>query len=239
MNAGWITDIGCVRTNNEDNILIDEKQGIFLLADGMGGHNAGEVASDIAVKEAYAFILDRLGRTGREEDPLEILEAALQHAHAAVRAKALSDSSLNGMGTTLIELYIRGDAAYLCHAGDSRGYLLRGGLERITRDHTVGDSYVASGQMETQKVPPRMWHILTQAVGTSESPVPDKKMLELQPGDLLLLCSDGLTDMLSDADIEALVIGHRSMLSEMARALAEAAKKKGGKDNISLIAVRR
>ncbi|MHB8883081.1 MAG: PP2C family protein-serine/threonine phosphatase [Thermodesulfovibrionales bacterium] len=236
MNAGWITDVGCVRTNNEDNILIDEKQGIFLLADGMGGHNAGEVASDIAVKEAYAFIL---GRPGREGDPLTILEEALQHAHRAVRAKAMSDSSLNGMGTTLIELYIRGDAAYLCHAGDSRGYLLREGLERITRDHTVGDSYVASGQMETQKVPPRMWHILTQALGTSESPVPDKTMLELHPGDLLLLCSDGLTDMLSDAEIEALVISHRSMLGEMAGALAEAAKEKGGKDNISLIIVRR
>jgi len=237
MNVAWKTDTGSVRTNNEDRILVDEKHGIFLLADGMGGHNAGEIASDLAVKEAYSFILKEMPRDADEQVILGIMEDALCYSHHAVQAKAATDVQLNGMGTTLVELYIQGSNAYICHAGDSRAYLFRNVLQRITRDHTVADAYVQSGHMESDKVPPRLWHVLTKAVGTSTCPVPDKKHIDLTQGDILLVCSDGLTDMLTDDEIQHIVIRHRDAPSDMVESLARDANSKGGKDNISVISI--
>jgi len=239
LKAASITDTGKVRKNNQDAILVDEEEGIFLLADGMGGHNAGEVASDLAVKVAYAFIREEITRTAVKHDALNILKEALFRAHRAIQEKADSDSGLHGMGTTLVEVYIRNNLAHVCHAGDSRAYLFRNTLQMITKDHTVGDSYVARGYMEREKIPPRLWHILTQALGTRDCPVPDGKVLELKLGDIVLLCSDGLTDMLDDDDIQRIIRGHAGRLDEMVDALATEANIKGGKDNISVIAVER
>ncbi len=238
MKVAWKTELGHVRNTNEDALLIDEEQGIFLLADGMGGHNAGEVASNIAVKEAYAFILKETGQAGDERAVLNIMEEALYRAHRAVQARAASDDALYGMGTTLVELYIRGGKAFVCHAGDSRAYLFRDTtLQRITRDHTFGDARAERGSRESENVPRRMWHALTQAVGPRACPVPDMKALELLGNDILLLCSDGLTDMLGDDEIQDIVAGHNGEMSGLVDALVSGANNKGGKDNISLIAV--
>jgi protein phosphatase len=237
MNVAWKTDTGSVRRTNEDKLLIDEERGIFLLADGLGGHNAGEIASDLAVNEAYAFILKEIAHAAGERAILGMMEDALFRAHKAIQAKAATDLQLQGMGTTLVELYIQGSHAYICHAGDSRAYLFRNVLQRITRDHTVGDTYVEEGLMESDKVPPRLWHVLTQAVGTGNGPVPDKKHLDLAPGDILLVCSDGLTDMLTDDEIQHIVISHRNGVKDMVETLARDAISKGGKDNISVIAI--
>ncbi len=237
MKAAWKTELGHVRNNNEDALLIDEERGIFLLADGMGGHNAGEVASDVAVKEAYTFLLERIDQAGDERAVLNIMEEALYRAHRAVQARAASDDALYGMGTTLVELYIRGGNAFFCHAGDSRAYLFRNTLQRITRDHTFGDACAERGSRESEKVPRRMWHALTQAVGPRACPVPDTKAIELLSNDILLLCSDGLTDMMGDDDIQSLIAGNSGELSDVVDALVNSANNKGGKDNISLIAV--
>ncbi|MGC2062940.1 MAG: protein phosphatase 2C domain-containing protein [Thermodesulfovibrionales bacterium] len=237
MSVAWKTEPGLVRTTNEDKILIDAERGIFLLADGLGGHNAGEIASDLAVNEAYAFILREMIRAVEEQAILGIMEEALCCAHRAIQAKASTDMNLRGMGTTLVELYIQGSHAYVCHAGDSRAYLFRNVLERITRDHTVGDAYVEQGSMERGMVPPRLWHILTQAVGTGNCPVPDKKVIDLARSDILLMCSDGLTDMLTDDEIQDIVISQRNALETMVETLARDANIKGGKDNISVIAI--
>lgn len=238
MNVAWKTDTGSVRETNEDKLLIDEERGIFLLADGLGGHNAGEVASDLAVSAAYAYILKEISSAGNGREVLGVMEQALCSAHQAVQIRAASSPDFHGMGTTLVELYIHGGQAYLCHAGDSRAYLFREGLERITRDHTVGDAYVESGQMENDKVPPRLWHVLTQSVGTNTPPVPDKKQIGLSEGDILLICSDGLTDMLSDEEIQRIMLSHRYALKTMVETLSDHANSKGGRDNISVIAIR-
>jgi len=237
MNVAWKTDIGHVRKNNQDTVLVDREKGIFLLADGMGGHNAGDVASELAVKEAYAYILKEIARDVHADDVPDLLEKALCQAHRAIKEKAESDNSLYGMGTTLVELYIRGDIAYLCHAGDSRAYLFRDTLQQVTRDHTVGDSYAARGGRESEKIPSQLWHVLTQALGTRDCPVPGKNALQLKHGDIMLICSDGLTNMLGDDEIQGIMKGHAGRPIEMVNTLTEAANKKGGKDNISVIAV--
>ena len=237
MNVAWKTDRGHVRNSNQDTVLVDREQGIFLLADGMGGRNAGDVASEIAVKEAYACILKETARTVCADDVPDLLEKALGQAHRAVKEKAESESGLHGMGTTLVEMYIRSTVAYLCHAGDSRVYLFRDTLQQVTRDHTLSDYYVARGKREGEEVPPQLRHVLTQALGTRDCPVPDKKALQLKQGDIMLICSDGLTDMLRDDEIQGIIMGHSGRLNEMVNALTEAANKKGGRDNISVIAV--
>lgn len=238
MRVAWKTDTGRVRDHNEDKVMIDQDRGIFLLADGMGGHNAGEVASELAVKSAYSFILREMADSGVNECKVpDILKGALFSAHNTVKAKAESDSEMQGMGTTLVELIIKDNNAYLCHAGDSRGYLFRDQLQRLTKDHTVGDAYVECGSMETERVPERLWHVLTQAVGVGGRPGPEMKTIELQEGDILLLCSDGLTDMLSDDEIQTVAEGHREELDELVERLVQQANNKGGRDNISVVAV--
>jgi protein phosphatase len=227
------TDLGKVRTNNEDSILIDEDRGIFLLADGMGGHNAGEVASRLAVDTAHDFLKERIGTMEDDEEMLRILDAAVMKAHKAIKEKAGSDAKLRGMGTTLVVLVIKNEKAYVCHAGDSRAYLLRDSLEQLTKDHTVGDSWVEKGYMTKEQVPPQQWHMLTQAVGVGNAPVADKKYVNLKTGDLLLVCSDGLTDMLTDEDISAILI--KNNINDLADSLVAEANNRGGRDNISLI----
>ncbi|MDA8082228.1 MAG: protein phosphatase 2C domain-containing protein [Nitrospiraceae bacterium] len=237
MNVAWKSDAGRVRTNNEDAVLVDEECGTFLLADGMGGHNAGEIASDIAVKEAYALIHREMARPGGGRDLLGVLEEALHEADRAVRVKAGSDAMFRGMGTTLVEVAVRGNTAYLCHVGDSRAYLFRDRLQRVTRDHTVGASYVESGHMETAQVPPRLWNMLTQAVGTSSTLLPDKKSIALKAGDILLLCSDGLTGMLTDEEIGGILLRGKGRPGQVVDRLVEDANRKGGTDNISVIVI--
>lgn len=205
MKAASKTDTGKIRTNNEDRILMDKEHGIFILADGMGGHNAGEVASELAVREAHSFILNKLDAAKNDSAILSVLEEAILKAHDVVREKASTDLSLSGMGTTLVELIIKGEKAYICHAGDSRAYLFRDKLERLTKDHTMGDYLVERKIMTREEVPPQQWHSLTQAVGVGDYPAPDKITIELKHGDLLFLCSDGLTDMLADDEIEKII----------------------------------
>lgn len=237
MKAVWKTELGNVRNNNEDALLVDEDHGIFLLADGMGGHNAGEVASDIAVKEAYAFMLKEAGLAVDEGAVLSVMEEAIRRAHYAIKARAESFAEFQGMGTTLVELYVRDGRAYLCHAGDSRAYLFRDTLRRITRDHTAGNSDVEQGSPESEKVRQRMRHALTQAVGPRVCPVPDTKSIESISGDIFLLCSDGLTDMLNDEEIQDIFMGHKNNGDDLVDVLIRDANEKGGRDNISVIMV--
>ncbi|MBI5631905.1 MAG: Stp1/IreP family PP2C-type Ser/Thr phosphatase [Nitrospirae bacterium] len=231
------TDTGKVRTNNEDSILVDQERGIFLLADGMGGHNAGEVASKLAVDTVHDYLKVIIGAVESDEEILHALNAAVMKAHEAVKEKAASDINLRGMGTTLVVLVVKNKKAYLCHAGDSRAYLFRGKLKRLTKDHTVGDSYVEKGYMTREQVPPQQWHMLTQAVGTDNDLAPDKKTFGLKPGDILLLCSDGLTNMLTDDEIAAIFKNDNSSINELADSLVAEANNRGGRDNISLILV--
>lgn len=228
---------GLIRQNNEDFILADDDLGIYLLADGMGGHNAGEVASELAVRTAHTHLSLRL-LSDNSNDILTLLSEALQAAHLAISTKARNDLSLMGMGTTLIEVIIRGSKAFICHAGDSRAYRYREALQRLTRDHTMGDRLLENNLLTRGQIPEKQWHTLTQAVGFGAPPMPDLKQLDLLPGDMLLLCSDGLTDMLADEEIETVLKGARLNIGSTAKGLIEAANIKGGRDNVSVVLIK-
>ena len=240
------TNTGLVRQNNEDCVRTDDELGIYLLADGMGGHNAGEVASALAVDTAFSTISTSLSDTAAD-CLLTLMANAMNAAHQEINSKSRTRLSFMGMGTTLVIVVVRADTAYIAHAGDSRAYLLSqhfeylqaemGRLKRITNDHTMGDQLLANG-MPLDRIPEKQFHTLTQAVGYGEPPTPEFNTVELKQGDILLLCSDGLTDMLTDAEIESVLIRDAASLNVLADNLIEAANAKGGRDNISVVLVK-
>lgn len=165
MKVAYKTDVGKKREGNEDSLIVDEANNLFLLADGMGGHLAGEVASEMAVREAYEHIVQMFSEEGPDPQISKRLSKALFKAHHANIEKAKTDVNLMGMGTTLVVLAIRDKKATICHVGDSRAYLLGDVIEQITEDHTVGGYLVKQGIMPREEVPPQKWHTLTQAPG--------------------------------------------------------------------------
>lgn len=237
MQAIDISDIGKRRKNNEDAVQIDLIKGVFILADGMGGHEAGEVASALAVKAAYSYLAGTVDKANDQEDISRLLLQSLFKAHEAVRQKARIHTHLMGMGTTLVEMFIRDRMACFCHVGDSRAYLLRDGIRQITEDHTVGNYLVKHRFMQRDEIPPRQWQTLTQAVGLPGDLVPELNQVQLETGDLLILCSDGLTDMLSDTELREIVQKYPDDLARTGRTLVNEANLKGGKDNITLVLV--
>jgi PPM family protein phosphatase len=237
MRSAWKSDPGLVRENNEDAVRVDEANGIFLLADGMGGGPGGEVASELAVSAAFASLVRHL--PGHDEGTRgRLLAEALAAAHSAVAKRALGDPSLQGMGTTLEIVYVHGAEAVICHLGDSRVYLFRrGALRQVTTDDNYAAVLAASGKISPERIPAPYRHILTQAVGASEELVPEIHTLALEPGDLLLVCSDGLTEALTDGEIEALMGLNRAEFAALPQSLVAAANDKGGPDNVSVIVV--
>ena len=235
MKVAYRTDIGKKRTHNEDSILVDELLHIFLIADGMGGHQAGEVASDLAVKESYAWLKENIDKARSNEDVSNLLVESLLKAHHLVKAGSATDINLAGMGTTLIQMLLVGNNARICHVGDSRAYLIRNGIKQITQDHTSEMYFVKEGIAVEGVLPVQKMRVLTQAVGGQATLIPEIKQVKLKPKDVLLLCSDGLTDMLSDEEIESIIQKYRDDLPVTADNLIHGANDKGGIDNISVI----
>ncbi len=237
MRAAWLSDRGKVRENNEDAVLVDIPQGIFLLADGMGGHRGGEVASDLAVRTVHDFLREQLTEATDGKMP-RILAGALAAAHSTVSKLGMDNPELEGMGTTLEVLVIRGREAHLCHVGDSRLYLFRErALAQVTEDDNMAAYLVARERLDPAEVPPGYRNILTQAVGASDELIPEIRTLELLPGDVILICSDGLTGMLADRDMEGIVARSGNDLDAAATALVDEANTRGGHDNISVVLV--
>src|SRR3989339_738138 len=237
MKVAYKTDVGKKRTHNEDSILVDEPMHIFLLADGMGGHQAGEVASYLAVKESYAWLKENIDKARSNEDVSNLLVESLLKAHHLVKAGSATDLNLAGMGTTLIQMFVIENNAHICHVGDSRAYLIRNGIKQITQDHTSEMYFVKEGIAVEGVLPVQKMRVLTQAVGGQTTPVPEIKQIILNPKDILLLCSDGLTDMLSDKEIESVIQKYRDNLAVAADNLIHEANDKGGIDNISVILI--
>ncbi|MDY6029495.1 MAG: Stp1/IreP family PP2C-type Ser/Thr phosphatase [Acidaminococcaceae bacterium] len=225
------THVGLVRENNEDSLLV-KKPHLFAVADGMGGYAAGEVASRAALR-AFEVGLHNAG-----DNLQEALAKAFAKANSHVVKMASGGSNLTGMGATLTALYLQDKCTgYCCHIGDSRLYLWRGGeLKQLTEDHTVVAGLCSEGKITAAeaKVHP-MRHMLLKAVGVSEQTTPDIFKITFQPGDRVLLCSDGLTDMLEYEEIKELLSGENS--EEVAVALEEKALENGGRDNISVIMI--
>lgn len=235
MRAAWKSDQGLVRENNEDFVLADEENGIFMLADGMGGGPAGEVASELAVTAAHELLLKELPGT-QYADPRRLLAEALAAAHSAVAKRALAEPNLHGMGTTLEMVLVRDSEAVACHVGDSRIYKFRQGtLRRITTDDNYAAMLAEVGDLPLEEIPSAYSHLLTQAVGVSEQLVPELHILELKPGDLILICSDGLTGSISDKEIQALIEEKKGELQKITEALVAAANERGGMDNVSVL----
>ena len=245
-----MTDRGLRRHHNEDQLLVRDDLGLFVVADGMGGHAAGEVAADISVQEVgRAIESTRLsgGDTWPEEwDPRSPLDAnrlqyALRSAHRRVTGAVDGDSGLKGMGATIVAMLLDSDesAATIAHVGDSRIYLLRkGDLRLLTDDHSWVHEQVMAGLMteEAARNHP-LKNVVTRALGGAQEPTVDVSRHDLEPGDLILLCSDGLTTMLSDGDILAILM-RGADLPRLTHQLIAEANGRGGVDNITVILTR-
>lgn len=232
------TDRGRLRERNEDRVLVDRTAAIFLLADGMGGHRAGEMASALAVNEAYAFLRDRIEEKPSDQRIGELLIEAARASHHAVLSRAHSLNTVGNMGTTLISLVIRGTKAFIGHTGDSRAYLMRDRLVRMTEDHAYRDPFMDFLLRTDDTTAAATSKLLTRAVGIDAFQPPDVVSLDRRENDLLLLCSDGLTDMLSDDQIEGWVRTYRSDTEGLAKVLVREANRNGGYDNISVVVIR-
>lgn len=232
------TDIGRKRQINQDFVFsTDEAVGklknLYIVADGMGGHNAGDFASKYTVETVVREIKGSI-----EVKPFRILGKAIRVANEMLRQRAREDSDLYGMGTTIVVATTENHQLEIANVGDSRLYLLsKEGLRQITRDHSLVEEMVRMGGMapEAARNHPDK-NIITRAVGARDSVEVDFFTEELKPGDIVLMCSDGLTNMVSDSEIEAILKGEGS-LEEKTRILIDSANKNGGKDNIAVLLI--
>lgn len=233
------TDRGRVRTANEDAFGLSREDGVFLVCDGMGGAAAGEVASGMAV----SVFLKRLAGWAKDEEtrrsPASRLQEAIVLANRAIYCKAAKDFRLHGMGTTLVALAIEGDSAWVAHVGDSRCYRWRrGALEQCTLDHSLVEEQVRMGAItEEEAARSPLRNVITRAVGSQRTVTADIEQLPVEPGDLFVLCSDGLTGELSAEEMGS-ILAQESDLGSACAKLIGAANKSGGRDNITCLLVR-
>ena len=238
--AAGASDVGRVRRGNEDTFLVDAPHGVFLVADGMGGHAAGEIASAVAA-EAVGRTLIRGVEEGLQADQLAAaLADSLHAAHHAILAHAQANPATAGMGTTMTALVVCGDGTFrLGHVGDSRAYVLREEeLVQVTRDHTWVQREVDEGRLSPRDAHRHhLSHILTRALGADSADDPDLFAGTLLPGDLVLLATDGLTGMISDRTIRRVLL-RGGPVEELVELLIEHANRRGGRDNITAVLVR-
>jgi protein phosphatase len=245
VSACGLTDAGRVRKHNEDYFEIDGSRELYVVADGMGGHSHGEVASKMAVQAIQDFV-----RRAEDEDETwpfiydsrfrrhsNVLKAAVQLAHDQVLSAIRRDGTLHGMGTTVVGCLIREGVAALAHVGDSRAYRLRGGeLELLTEDHTwVNEQVVAGFLSEEQARDHPLKNVVTRALGGESEVMVDVREVEMEAGDTILLCSDGLTTMLDDQEIEQCLARSGATLQEVCRTLVDEANARGGHDNVTVV----
>ncbi len=233
-----ITDIGRKRKVNQDFVYSSERfvgplPNLFLVADGMGGHNAGDYASRLAVET----IVERSSGS-LETNPLRVLDEAVQSANGLVRKRAQETPELQGMGTTVVAAVIDGRELYVANVGDSRLYIVNSGeIRQITKDHSWVEEMVRRGgigKAEARNHPDK--NIITRAVGAEETVRIDFFQVLLQEGDVILMCTDGLTNMLEDEEIRMTLDGARDIV-EKAEGLVRAANERGGRDNISVVLI--
>jgi protein phosphatase len=225
------SDTGRRRRRNEDNYVVAPP--LFAVADGMGGAQAGEVASQLAASALEAE--DSNGLDGTER-----IDALIQEANRRIYDRATTDPSASGMGTTMTVALVEGMTVALGHVGDSRAYLVRGEqMEQLTEDHSLVNELLKSGKLseEEANVHPQR-SVITRAVGTDPDVDVDGFTIEAEDGDIFLICSDGLSDMVEDEEILELVHRHRDDLDKAVRALVAAANQGGGEDNITAVAFR-
>ena len=232
-----ITDIGRKRKVNQDYVYTSEENvgilpNLFIVADGMGGHNAGDYASKLTVETMIARI-----KASTESKPEIILGDAITAANELIRRKAGEFPGMEGMGTTVVAAVCYGSRLCVANVGDSRLYVVGKTIRQITRDHSLVEEMVRMGTIthaEARNHPDK--NVITRAVGASDIVEPEYFSVELEEDDLVLMCTDGLTNMIEDEDIRMILDGARDIV-EMAQKLVDAANANGGKDNISVILI--
>ncbi len=232
LSSFGLSDLGCVRTNNEDSFLVDPELGLYIVADGMGGAEAGEVASQMAVQSVHSFLKSTSIRDA------DTLVRAIEHANERILDAAASDPRLKGMGTTLVALLETGSGCIVANVGDSRAWMLQGEtLEQLTQDQSwvneVGRPLGISE--ENLRVHP-MRHVLTMALGVGPQVRVQVFPVDLPPGSLVLLSSDGLHGPVSEEEIREILL-YPISLEHRAHLLIEAARAAGGPDNITVILI--
>jgi serine/threonine protein phosphatase PrpC len=237
-----LTDTGRARNNNEDAVAIDPDAGLAVLADGMGGYNAGEVASEMAcefVRRELGLWLQDCASEATDTEVCRAMDICVENANTVVFQAAHSDVRYAGMGTTIVVAVFREHRLLVGHVGDSRAYRLREGqLTQITRDHSLLQEQIDAGLITAEQAALSIHkNLVTRAVGVEDTVLMDTSPFDVQPGDIYLLCSDGLSDMLEDSRISShLKAGGE--LKSIAQALVDDANVAGGRDNISVVLIR-
>jgi PPM family protein phosphatase len=244
-----VTDVGRKRKGNEDSLFVNPEQKLYVVADGMGGHAAGEVASRVAVESINEFVC----LTSGDEDitwPFGLdqsisfdgnrLKSAIQYANRKVLEATRERKEYTGMATTVVAVLVDGEHANLAHVGDSRVYLLRNGeIRQLTNDHSWVNEQIESGAISADQARSHpLRNVVTRALGGKPELAVDLQVHKAESQDVLLLCSDGLTTMLPDAEIARVLRECGADIDRAARTLVEEANQKGGEDNITVLLVR-
>lgn len=232
-----VTDIGKKRKLNQDYVYVSQDPigklpNVFIVADGMGGHNAGDYASKCTVETMVREI-----RHCTEESPVRILGKAIRMANDQIRWRAREDESLYGMGTTVVAATCIDKCLQIANVGDSRLYIISDEIRQITRDHSLVEEMIRMGGLDraaARNHPDK--NIITRAIGARDTVEIDFFHEELKPGDIVLMCTDGLTNMLEDQEIGG-ILKEKTTIEERAEKLVEAANNNGGKDNIAVILI--
>jgi protein phosphatase len=232
-----LSDVGRKREHNEDNFLVRDDVGLFAVADGMGGHQAGERASKMALDTLAGVLQPPTEGSTDRDDVLARLRDATQAAGAAIFDAAQADPDLQGMGTTLTSLWFFGGRVYLAHVGDSRAYLFRDGrTQQLSDDHSWVSEQVRAGMMtEEEAKESKFRHIITRSVGFEREVLVDGAAIPVQSGDCYLLCSDGLSNYIEAEEIGRILTAR--FYREVPRILVELANDRGGDDNITVVLV--
>jgi protein phosphatase len=231
------TDVGVVRSGNEDSLLLEPDHGVFIVADGMGGHAAGEVASEMAVRIVGDALAGVVGRP--DHDAAEVMRQAIVRANGEIFRRTLVEQDKRGMGTTTTALLINGSHYLIGQVGDSRAYVLRdGGLLQITKDHSYVQEQVDAGYLTPEQARTHPYsNVITRCVGANSDVSPDIYIGTLHAGDMFLLASDGLTGMLEDSEMLDIMRSNPSP-GKLVDRLIDEANRRGGLDNVTVVVVR-
>ncbi len=242
------TNVGMKRTHNEDNLCVVAEENLYMVADGMGGHAAGEVASQMAVETVADFFRE----TSKDEDitwPYKMekgrryeenrLAAGIKLSNLRIHEMGVQNPEKKGMGTTIVALFFSGNIAYVGHVGDSRIYRLRGDeLSQVTEDHSLLNDYIKMKDLTPQEIEnfPHK-NVIVRALGMKSTVQVDVAHEEPQDGDVYMLCSDGLNGMITDKVIREIMIEHRGELEACCEKLIQSANEAGGNDNVTVVVV--
>ena len=237
MKAYAITDVGKTRLINQDFVYCSDRPvgnlpNVFIVADGMGGHKAGDMASRFTVETFIKTITD-----SDENDPITLIDKAIRTVNNQLILKSRESDDYEGMGTTLVVASITDSVLHVANIGDSRLYITGEEIQQITRDHSLVEEMVSMGKIERKDARTHeQKNIITRAIGASEEVIPDFFNVDLKPGDRILLCSDGLTNMIEDNVIKYIIQNNIS-IEDAGQELIRTANENGGRDNISVIII--